>query len=53
VAVVYCGVVVTEKQWVHILRQAGLDEAKTAPFSRTNVAELAEILVGGSVRDAA
>ena len=43
-AVVYCDVVVTEKQWVHILRQAGLDEAN-GTVATDDVANLPEILV--------
>jgi hypothetical protein len=48
VAVVYCDVVVTEKQWVHILRRAGLDEANDTVLT-DDVADLPEILVAGSV----
>ena len=44
VAVVYCDVVVTEKQWVHILRAAGLDKLNNTVVT-DDVAELAEILV--------
>jgi len=44
VAVVYCDVVVTEKQWVHILRQAGLDEDNGTVVTH-DVADLPEILV--------
>lgn len=44
VAVAYCDVVVTEKQWVHVLTQAGVDEMMQTTLL-SNAADLPRVIV--------
>ncbi len=48
VAAVYCDVVVTEKQWVHMMRQ-GKVEQRYATQLRSSTADLVDVLVAASV----